>query len=51
MSFNTTSTRTRNLSTMAAPTIPITNNDEANRLLIESPLALLLGMLLDHKVR
>jgi uncharacterized HhH-GPD family protein len=30
--------------------IPITSNDEANRLLIESPLALLLGMLLDQQV-
>jgi hypothetical protein len=34
-----------------APAIPVTNNDEANQLLIESPLALLIGMLLDHKVR
>jgi hypothetical protein len=36
---------------MPTKSIPITSNDEANRLLIESPLALLLGMLLDHKVR
>jgi len=31
-------------------TIPITNNDEANQLLIENPLALLVGMLLDQQV-
>ncbi len=35
---------------MPTRSIPITNNDEANRLLIESPLALLLGMLLDQQV-
>jgi uncharacterized HhH-GPD family protein len=35
---------------MATKSIPITNNDEANRLLIESPLALLVGMLLDQQV-
>ncbi len=32
------------------PAIPITNNDAANRLLIESPFALLIGMLLDQQV-
>ena len=31
-------------------TIPITSNDAANQLLIENPLALLLGMLLDQQV-
>ena len=36
---------------MATKSIPITNNDEANRLLVTDPLALLIGMLLDHKVR
>ena len=35
---------------MPTKSIPITNNDEANRLLIESPLALLIGMLLDQQV-
>jgi uncharacterized HhH-GPD family protein len=37
---------------MAAKTksIPITSNDDANRLLVESPLALLVGMLLDQQV-
>jgi uncharacterized HhH-GPD family protein len=35
---------------MATKSIPITSNDEANRLLIESPLALLVGMLLDQQV-
>jgi uncharacterized HhH-GPD family protein len=35
---------------MPTKSIPITNNDEANRLLIESPLALLVGMLLDQQV-
>ena len=35
---------------MATKSIPITNNDEANRLLVESPLALLVGMLLDQQV-
>jgi len=33
-----------------AATIPITNNDEANRLLVTDPLALLIGMLLDQQV-
>jgi len=33
------------------PTLPITANDEANALLMTDPLALLIGMLLDHKVR
>lgn len=38
---------------MAAKTrsIPITNNDKANRLLVSDPLALLIGMLLDQQVR
>ncbi|MBI2706698.1 MAG: Fe-S cluster assembly protein HesB [Actinobacteria bacterium] len=35
---------------MASKSIPITSNDEANRLLVESPLALLVGMLLDQQV-
>jgi len=35
---------------MPTKSIPITSNDEANRLLIDSPLALLLGMLLDQQV-
>jgi len=34
----------------SAPVIPITSNDEANQLLIESPLALLMGMLLDQHI-
>jgi len=32
------------------PHLPITGNDEADRLLVEDPLALLLGMLLDQQV-
>jgi uncharacterized HhH-GPD family protein len=35
---------------MAAPVMPVTNNDEANQLLLENPLALLVGMLLDQQV-
>ena len=35
---------------MAKATIPITNTPEANQLLVEDPLALLLGMLLDQQV-
>lgn len=35
---------------MPTKSIPITNNDEANRLLVESPLALLIGMLLDQQI-
>jgi uncharacterized HhH-GPD family protein len=35
---------------MAAPKIPITGDDAADRLLEEDPLALLLGMLLDQQV-
>ncbi len=35
---------------MAKPQIPITGNDEADRLLVDDPLALLLGMLLDQQV-
>ena len=35
---------------MAAPKIPITGDDDADRLLEEDPLALLLGMLLDQQV-
>lgn len=37
--------------TKPAPAIPVTSNEEANQLLIESPLALLLGMLLDQHIR
>jgi uncharacterized HhH-GPD family protein len=33
-----------------APSIPITNNDEANELLVSDPFALLVGMLLDQQV-
>ena len=33
-----------------APQLPITGNDDADRLLVEDPLALLLGMLLDQQV-
>lgn len=35
---------------MTAPAIPITGDDAADRLLEESPLALLIGMLLDQQV-
>ena len=35
---------------MATPHLPITGDEEADRLLIEDPLALLLGMLLDQQV-
>ena len=35
---------------MAAPTLPVTGNPEADQLLVEDPLALLLGMLLDQQV-
>lgn len=35
---------------MAKATIPITGNDDADTLLVEDPLALLLGMLLDQQV-
>ena len=35
---------------MAKATIPITNTPEANQLLVEDPLALLIGMLLDQQV-
>ncbi|HEU5085021.1 MAG TPA: HhH-GPD-type base excision DNA repair protein [Acidimicrobiales bacterium] len=35
---------------MAKPQIPITGNDEADQLLVDDPLALLLGMLLDQQV-
>ena len=35
---------------MASKLIPVTNNESANRLLCESPLALLIGMLLDQQV-
>jgi uncharacterized HhH-GPD family protein len=35
---------------MPTKSIPITSNDEANRLLVTDPLALLLGMLLDQQV-
>lgn len=33
-----------------AAVIPVTNDDEANRLLVDDPLALVLGMLLDQQV-
>ncbi len=35
---------------MPAKTMPVTNNDEANQLLVDEPLALLIGMLLDQQV-
>jgi uncharacterized HhH-GPD family protein len=35
---------------MTTGTIPITGDDAANRLLVENPLALLIGMLLDQQV-
>ena len=35
---------------MADPTLPVTGNPDADRLLVEDPLALLLGMLLDQQV-
>jgi uncharacterized HhH-GPD family protein len=35
---------------MPTKSIPITNNDEANELLVSDPLALLIGMLLDQQV-
>ena len=35
---------------MAAPTMPITGDPEADKLLMTDPLALLLGMLLDQQV-
>lgn len=35
---------------MARPSIPITSNPDANDLLVEDPLALLIGMLLDQQV-
>jgi uncharacterized HhH-GPD family protein len=35
---------------MADPTLPVTGNADADRLLVEDPLALLLGMLLDQQV-
>ena len=35
---------------MAKPTLPVTGEPEADRLLVEDPLALLLGMLLDQQV-
>lgn len=35
---------------MATPRLPITGDEEADRLLVEDPLALLLGMLLDQQV-
>jgi uncharacterized HhH-GPD family protein len=35
---------------MAAPVIPITGNSDADRLLVEDPFALLIGMLLDQQV-
>jgi uncharacterized HhH-GPD family protein len=38
------------MSRTKTPAIPVTSNDEANQLLIESPLALLVGMLLDQQV-
>lgn len=35
---------------MKTKTIPVTSNDEANKLLVSDPLALLIGMLLDQQV-
>ena len=35
---------------MAKPTLPVTGDPDADRLLVEDPLALLLGMLLDQQV-
>lgn len=35
---------------MSSPAIPITDNDEANDLLVNDPFALLVGMLLDQQV-
>ena len=35
---------------MSSPTIPVTGDPDADRLLVEDPLALLLGMLLDQQV-
>jgi uncharacterized HhH-GPD family protein len=35
---------------MAAPRLPVTGDPEADRLLVEDPLALLIGMLLDQQV-
>jgi uncharacterized HhH-GPD family protein len=35
---------------MAAPVMPVTSNDDANKLLVTDPLALLIGMLLDQQV-
>ncbi len=35
---------------MAKPTLPVTGDDEADALLVDDPLALLLGMLLDQQV-
>ena len=35
---------------MAQPTLPVTGDPDADRLLVEDPLALLLGMLLDQQV-
>jgi len=35
---------------MATKTMPVTTNDEANALLVQDPLALLIGMLLDQQV-
>jgi hypothetical protein len=32
-------------------TIPITSNEQANQLLVDDPLALLLGMLLDQHMQ
>jgi hypothetical protein len=37
-------------SSMTTPVIPGTSNDEVDQLLIESPLALLVGMLLDQHI-
>ena len=35
---------------MAKPVLPVTGDPDADRLLVEDPLALLLGMLLDQQV-
>lgn len=35
---------------MAKPTMPVTGDPEADRLLVDGPLARLIGMLLDQQV-
>lgn len=36
---------------MSEPSLPITSDPEANQLLVEDPLARLIGMLLDQQVQ